>query len=80
MSIFLLKCVKKRKLVSHNHDSFEEFTGPNGIKNILCNMFILKECKSSKRLLRRRGMSLWTRTRHRLKRGRWLGWLGRTIW
>lgn len=43
LSVYLLKAVRKGKLVSHNLDSFEEFIGSNGIKNILCNMFILKD-------------------------------------
>jgi DNA-directed RNA polymerase II subunit RPB2 len=39
MSLYLLKFIKSKKIISHNHNSFNDFLDKNGLKNIICNIF-----------------------------------------
>ena len=39
MSLFLLKYIKSINIISHNHNSFNDFLDQNGLKNIICNIF-----------------------------------------
>ena len=39
MSLFLLKFIKSTNIISHNHNSFNDFLDNNGLKNIICNIF-----------------------------------------
>lgn len=43
MSLFLLKFIKNMNIISHNHNSFNDFLDKNGLKNIICNIFKIQD-------------------------------------
>lgn len=43
LSLFLLKFIKSVNIISHNHNSFNDFLDKNGLKNIICNIFKIQD-------------------------------------
>ena len=43
LSLFLLKFIKSNNIISHNHNSFNDFLDKNGLKNIICDIFKIQD-------------------------------------